>query len=181
MSNREIERKFELIDLSYLDVPGRLADIIGERALSKVLTCTTMDYYWVLGSAQFVRLRDSQGVTQDGFSRQLVEITAKKKDKNNNFDRAEINVPVGSAQQAFALLEMMTGHGPIALPKQEWVFWTHDGAILSASLVNGKVWIEVEAATEALVADYVNKLMPHLRMRPEHASFFELYIEKEIQ
>ena len=179
--NREIERKYRINHLAYWECPGRIVDVIGERSVTKLLDCTTNDYYWQLGdSAQFVRLRDSSGKTNDGFSRQLVEVTAKTKDRGNNFNRHEVNTGVTSAQDAFALLQMMAGEPLGKLHKIEWVIWTVDDAVISIAQVKGEVFLEVEHVSQTVVSRYSALLESKLSLTLEPRSFFELFIEKEI-
>lgn len=176
--NREKERKYRVNGLEYWETPGRLCDVVGERAISHTVDCKTNDWYWKIGAApQFVRLRDSWGMTPEGFSRQLLEITAKEKDLGNNWNRKEINTGVTRAQDAYKLLEMMAGAPLGKIHKIEWVAWGKDGVIFSVSQVHGTVFLEVEHEDEDVVRRYATLLESRMDLTPEPRSFFELYIE----
>lgn len=185
-SSREIEIKFELIDYSLEDAYHKIISwpLLG-NVTKELVECKTQDIYFKSeGSVDIVRLRDSYGMGNDGFSRNLKEITVKKKDKNTNFNRFEENLKIDNSASAFNILHACFGNPILTLDKEEMVIWTETGLIISLAYVgqegiSTELWLEVEGPTEELVKNCAEKLstlfLGSIRLEPKN--LLELYGE----
>ena len=113
----------------------------------------------------------------DGFSKQLREITVKSKDQRTNFNRAEENIPINDCVSAYRALSLLFGTPILELHKDEEVFWTTDGMIISIASVNNqpKFFLEIEGPTEELVLKYSKLLEDCFDLVKEPRSLLEIF------
>lgn len=180
MSYREIEKKFKLPKgVSYTKAERTLLELY-QGFGNEVLYATTWDYYWDSpGSAQFVRLRNSQGRTDGGHNKRLKEITTKKKDKGCNLDRLEINIGVEKIVDTKKMLQLVLGSPLGSLRKFESIVFIPDGTVISLCEVNADyLYVEVEGPSKRLVNKYCEQLLPYYPGAEfEPRSLFELFIQ----
>lgn len=178
---RELERKFRVV--SYRMATATLLEHYMARGLSadSVLTADTIDDYWqVPGNADFVRVRNSWGETATGKRRVLKEITVKKKDKGSNFDRLELNLHIEEVQVARLVCKLICGKRKARIEKREMVFFLPDTTVVSVCRIGKDCFLEVESASEALVAKRVRELGGlGLELQSEPRSLFEIYVASE--
>lgn len=186
MREREIEQKFRVspnvTGMDFNELCRRTDLALGFQGIpiDFTLYCSTMDYYWKVGEGKTLRLRDSWGHTDDGFSRSLKEVTLKSKDKGNNLDRLELNLGVLDSQTAFSLLNHVHGK-PIGVihKDNEYVIFTKDQAVISIADVDGELYLEVEGENFHHVNEYVTMIEREVTLVPETRSLFEIYVAKE--
>lgn len=189
MSNptyREIERKFLVtnqIDLQELGILVEATLLWANRPYKSIPKCETTDTYWLPpaeSNIQFARVRDSIGTEAGGEYRMLKELTIKQKDHGHNFDRLEINLKVDSAATAAALVSRLVGtapHGEIRKTESIWfVEDTRGELVISAALIDGDLYFEVEGATDEQVREYCDLFSSKFNLVPEPKSFFELFV-----
>jgi len=177
-NGREIELKFRIhgwtLDKLYYDILQQ-PFIKLERALA---TCKTRDYYFPCPKdLQMLRLRDSYGTDELGFSKQLQELTVKRKDTGSNFNRLETNVELKSCKSMYQALELLYGEPYVTIHKDERVIFTQDGMIISLAIVEDDpdIFLEVEGPTEDKVNQYVRVLEIWYNMLPELRSLIEIF------
>lgn len=181
-SGREIEAKYTI------DAPslGWTLDILGKRVESlpfllinrSIHDCFTQDFYFPAHkSVSNIRLRDSYGIDNNGFSKQLKEITVKSKDQGNNFNRIEENINIDDCLPAHRALSLLFGTPQTVLNKEEQVFWTDDGMIISIATVNDydQLFLEIEGPTEELVLKYCTLFENVFDMKKETRSMLEIF------
>lgn len=181
-TDREIEQKFYVDGVDYTELCRRVDLALGFNGilLTTSLHCSTMDYYWRISDGKTLRLRDSWGHTDDGFSRSLKEVTLKSKDKGNNLDRLELNLGVLDSQTAYSILESIHGKPVGRINKdKEYVVFTRDGAVISVALVNDELFLEVEGESFLHVNQYVGLIQQEVTLQPETRSLFEIFISRE--
>lgn len=179
-NSREIEKKWKLQGETLGSVSKALLNSCGyhEVKLDLILDCQTSDYYWSLGQDRFLRLRDSWGLTSDGFSRVLKEVTLKKKDRGSNVDRLEYNLGISDSQTAYKIYTEVHGEPVGEITKKEFIVFTRDGAIISVAEIEGDLYLEVEAKNESQVDQYAHFLLQPFKYSWEERSLFEIYIRE---
>ena len=177
--SREIERKFRVKDLHLKHVAGYLRVLLAKNIDRELVECATSDLYFNTPEGiNIIRLRDSWGMSNSGFSKSLKEITIKIKDHKTNFNRLEENVKVLDSESAYRLLTLAFGEPKLTLDKEEVVLWTKDKMIISLALVDGDpdIFLEVEGPTEELVQVYVKKIKKVFpTMKAESRSLLEIF------
>lgn len=176
--NREIERKFRVKGWEIAALYTNLLERAFIKLKSALPECTTRDYYFPKPSGlQMVRLRDSYGTDDSGFSKQLQELTVKQKDQGTNFNRLEINNPLENCKSMYDTLSLLFGAPYLTLHKKECVIFTDDAMVISLAHVEFEtdVFLEVEGPSEDLVNDYVRRLELWYEMTPESRSLVEIF------
>lgn len=184
MNNREIEVKYILRDLSLDDVHQQLKDFYKKSLKRSLDTCGTRDFYWKApkgSQVQIIRLRDSWGFGNDGFSRNLKERTIKVKDQATNLNRLEINEKIEDCESAYQVNSLLFGAPLGHVYKDERVIFTEDGMVISLAQVNQEpfIYLEVEGPTQSQVSEHCETLERLFSMQRENRSLYEIYINKE--
>lgn len=176
--NREIELKFRIkgwtLDSLYKDIIGQ-SFINLNKALS---TCETRDFYFPCPTGfQMLRLRDSIGTDELGFSKQLQEFTVKRKDTGSNFNRLETNVRLYDVKPMYETLELLFGEPTTTLHKDERVIFTEDKMVISLAIVEDEtdIFLEIEGPSEDSVNKYVRLFEIWYDMYPELNSLIEIF------
>lgn len=178
MNNREIEAKYVIQGMSMPHLEYLILSAVEDLFRDELVECKTMDIYFQASEGTSIRLRDSHGIGDNGFSRQLREFTVKKKDQGNNFNRIEENVAISDCAAMYEALKLVHGDPVLILHKEEVVIWTKDGMIFSMARVSkesDKIYFEIEGPTEELVNRYCDKFSQFLTMERETRSLFEIY------
>ena len=144
--NREIELKLVAKGQTSLE---QVADLIASKIRAKkTLAGFSKDIFWKAphGRKDFVRLRYLDGGK--------AQVTLKRIDKGDNFDREEIDLEVQDPDQARELLSSLLGEPLGAVKKTYKVFWTDTkDTTISVYKVNGdaRIFIEIEARSRKKV------------------------------
>lgn len=180
---REIEAKFKIVGWTLEDLFKDIMGIGFVDHVKSLVVCNTKDVYFPApGGVDIIRLRDSWGLDNEGFSKQLKEITVKVKDQGNNFNRLEENIKIDDSSPAFRSLSLVFGDPVVTLEKREKVIWTSDGMVISIASVNHSkyLYLEIEGPSEELVRDYSNYFNAVYLMTREDKSLLEIHLS-EIQ
>lgn len=184
MNNREIEVKYAVdgdtlsnIGWGFEELASRIKSLSFLKISKSLDHCYTRDYYFFAADELTVRLRDSWGMGGDGFSRQLKEITIKKKDKGNNFNRIEENVSIDDCATAHRALSLVFGLPYLTLSKKEEVYWTPDGLVISLAQVNDSstIYLEIEGPSEEVVLNMCQQFEQIFDMKKETRSLLEIF------
>lgn len=180
MNNREIEVKYVLHDWKLLALGRRIQSLPFLLIEKYVDNCFTKDFYFPGNDKiQTIRLRDSYGIDNHGFSKQLKEITVKSKDQGNNFNRLEENIEIEDCLPAFRSLQLLFGDPVVTLEKQELVYWSTNGLVISLAQVNNseEIYLEIEGPSEKQVLQYCDRFEQEFTMVKETRSLLEIQLD----
>jgi hypothetical protein len=173
---REIEKKF--IFNQRLDIASDLLeDFLNFCGIERsIKNCKTTDHYWNVAGGTF-RIRDSHGTNEKGGKAELRELTFKRQDKGDTFDRQEYNANILHLAPLYAMFSDAFGKAGV-LEKDETVFFLENKAVVSISKVNQDnfVYVEVEAPSAILVEEICKHLLTIFDMTRESRTLYELYI-----
>lgn len=179
--NREHEKKYRVIEgsESFLDI---LFKTFKASEIREVRRCSTTDWYWKTpGAAQFVRVRESNGMSSTEGKCSLFEVTSKSKDTESNLNRLELNVEIKKPKTAIKLITAILGTHPKKLVKhREHIIFLNNGTVLGFSVINHRDLIfEVECPSRKLLLSYIKKIEEDFdgKLRAEPRSLYELYIK----
>lgn len=174
-NNREIEMK--LVARGHTDL-SKLSDLIGSNLKSvKITRGASKDVYWKApgGKKDFIRVR----FMEDG----RAQITLKRIDKGDTFDRVEIDLEASDPDQAVTLLESLLGK-PMGIVKKAYtVFWadTKDTTVSAYKVFGDKrVFVEIEARSKAKVETLRTHLEKKAGLKLEriNKSLFQIFVTK---
>lgn len=174
-SNREIEVKYRVDGYSLTEMWTALNEMGILEVERTVEFCLTKDFYFAAPDVDIVRLRDSLGWDQNGFSRQLRELTVKRKDRGNNFNRLEINAGITDCASQLEMLTLLFGEPIAQISKEERVMWLKDGTILSLACIGSDLFLEIEGPNEDTVYWYHDLFNNEFILSREDKSLIEIY------
>lgn len=185
---REIEKKFKvdpskeynLGSLSYI-IENTLK-LIPNSEILKVTDCQTKDYYYKTKSKKkILRLRDSWGTNNKGFSECLQEITVKRQDKSTIEDRFELNFKfkVDNLENAYNFLQEEYGEPLGIIQKSEVIFFLPFNTVISLCRVinDNNIYLEIEAESLEAVEVYQEALTSKIQCEKQYLNFFDTYLK----
>jgi hypothetical protein len=176
-SYREVERKFLITAGTFSENCAKLQSLNDHIAPDRTLACETQDDYWCKVDGETTRLRNSRGNFADGRFHHRKEITVKKKDREDNTDRFEVNVGVESVLDARAFVTFLLGKPTGRVHKEEFVLFGEGLLVLSLYQVNGEAqYLEIEAEDLEAVDEELRKLRKHFELKQEGRSLYEIFI-----
>lgn len=177
-NSREIEVKYLLKDWKLETLGRRIQSLPFLNIARVVVKCETTDFYFPPhNTVSNIRLRDSWGQDMNGFSTQLKEITFKSKDQESNFNRLEENIKIDDCLPAYRSLCLLFGQPILKVHKEEQIFWTVDGMVISTAQVNNTqdIYLEIEGPTEEKVLNYCTSFEEIFEMKKEGRSLLEIF------
>lgn len=172
MYKREIERKFTIENMSYVEAALHLRRF----CWCIVNTATSKDTYWESPTVDFIRLRENSK-----------EFTIKVTDKGSIIDRIEENVVVEDTATANRLATLLFGMPKAVLTKTFSVFQTDINfkkVTVCLYTVKGdpksRLFFEVEADTIDAVDTALEVLSKGLQLNPEFRSLYQIFKEEGV-
>lgn len=161
LNNREIEKKYYVLEASWKDIEDYVLENDGITDIS--LTVST-DWFWKAPNVDVFRLREN-----------TYELTIKVNDKGNTLDRLENNILVNDIELTVDTFNRVFGQYK-ALEKTFCVYLYKD-TVLSLYSITGspELFFEVEADDLETLKTVSYEFESRFSLRREHRSLYQVF------